>query len=210
MFLGTLTSQLSGGGTDGIGIGRLLSHALPHKCLFDRQWQQLPPIQKRTWHVLCTSPVVWSVSSKSGILLFNVTITFSVTIIPWYTISGNPEVKNMDLWVLDDAYAESWVNFIFYSTICSFCHGPTIVTLSVKHWALTCLPHPSFLPSLVSFLSDMEWIAQRPASGQSCRQNFIPRYPELEVLIRFRYDSWGLWMCVELGESRRIGIKKEI
>ena len=34
--------------------------------------------------------------------------------VPWYKISGNPEIQNMDLWVLDDAYAESWVNFIFW------------------------------------------------------------------------------------------------
>ena len=34
--------------------------------------------------------------------------------VPWYTISGNPEIKNMDFWVLDDAHARSWVNFIFW------------------------------------------------------------------------------------------------
>ena len=33
--------------------------------------------------------------------------------VPWYTISGNPETKNMDSWVLDNAYARSWVNFDF-------------------------------------------------------------------------------------------------
>ena len=32
---------------------------------------------------------------------------------PWYTNFGNPEIKNMDLWVLDDAYAVSKRNFDF-------------------------------------------------------------------------------------------------